>query len=65
MADETLEDQKVIDTIQKIDRGICNQLPSNIISVDATQYIRAAVTDRDALGFLREASGYFIINFVI
>ena len=55
-ADETLEDQNVLNTIHMIDRGICFKLPNEIISKDACQYIRKATTDTEALGLLKEVN---------
>ena len=56
VADETLEDEGVIDILHKIDRGVCVRLPNRIISKDASQTIMKVVTDTEALGILKEVT---------
>ena len=56
VADETLEDEEVIDIIHRIDRGVCVRVSNRIISKDASQTIMKAVTDTEALGILKEVT---------
>ena len=56
IANKTLEDQVVIDQINKIDKEVCSSFPKEIISDAYRQKIRAAVTDAEAADLLREVS---------
>ena len=54
IANKTLEDQVVIDWINKSDKEVCSSFPKTIVSDAYRQRIRHAVTDAEAADLLRE-----------
>ena len=52
VADKTLDEQAVVDILQRVDREICLKLTDSIISKHAKQHIMKATTDTEALHLL-------------